>query len=80
VGGEGAIERILIASRGVGYPPPRGSHVGTLRVTLSGQTLGRVPILVADLAPPEAPPGSWWGRAAGAVSGALSSIVAGLLD
>jgi serine-type D-Ala-D-Ala carboxypeptidase (penicillin-binding protein 5/6) len=76
---EGAIERILTASRGVAYPPPSGSNVGTLRVTLSGETLGRVPILVSDLAPPEAPTGSWWGRAAGAVSGALSSIVAGLL-
>ena len=76
---EGAIERILTASRGVAYPPPSGSNVGTLRVTLSGETLGRIPILVSDLAPPEAPTGSWWGRAAGAVSGALSSIVAGLL-
>jgi D-alanyl-D-alanine carboxypeptidase (penicillin-binding protein 5/6) len=80
MGAEGAIERILTASRGVAYPPPSGSIVGTLKVTLSGETLGRVPVLVADLALPEAPSGSWWGRAAGAVSGALSRIVAGLLE
>lgn len=74
----GVIERILSASPASAYPPPSGSVVGTLRLTLSGETLGRVPILVANLEPPEEPTGSWWGRAAGAVSGAVASIVAGL--
>jgi hypothetical protein len=46
---------------------------------MSGTTLGRVPILMADMEPPEEPAGSWWGRAACAVSGALTSIVTGLL-
>ncbi len=73
-----AIERIVSVSRAVAYPPPSGSVVGTLRVTLAGETLGRVQILVGDLEPPEEPAGSWWGRAAGAVSGAVASIVAGL--
>lgn len=73
-----AIERIVSVSRAVAYPPPSGSVVGTLRMTLAGETLGRVQILVGDLEPPEEPAGSWWGRAAGAVSGAVASIVAGL--
>ena len=38
------------ASPGAAYPPPSGSVVGTLRVTSSGATLGKVPVLVADLA------------------------------
>jgi serine-type D-Ala-D-Ala carboxypeptidase (penicillin-binding protein 5/6) len=74
-----AIERIFSVSRAAAYPPPSGSVVGTLRLKLAGETLGRVPILVGDLEPPEEPAGSWWGRAAGAVSGAVASIVAGLL-
>lgn len=74
-----AIERTLRASPEAAYPPPRGSPVGTLLLTMSGTTLGRVPILMADMEPPEEPAGSWWGRAACAVSGALTSIVTGLL-
>jgi D-alanyl-D-alanine carboxypeptidase (penicillin-binding protein 5/6) len=75
----GEVERRLRASPEAAYPPPRGSVVGTLRLTLSGKTLGRVPILTADMEAPEEPTGSWWGRATGAVSGAVTSIVAGLL-
>jgi serine-type D-Ala-D-Ala carboxypeptidase (penicillin-binding protein 5/6) len=79
VGAGDAIERIVSASPGAAYPPPSGSVVGTLRVTSSGASVGRVPVLVADLEPPPEPAGSWWGRAAGALSGAISAIVAGLL-
>jgi D-alanyl-D-alanine carboxypeptidase (penicillin-binding protein 5/6) len=75
----GAIERTLSASPGAAYPPPSGSVVGTLRVTSSGASLGKVTVLVANLAPPPEPTGSWWGRAAGAVSGAATAVVAGLL-
>jgi serine-type D-Ala-D-Ala carboxypeptidase (penicillin-binding protein 5/6) len=75
----GAIERTLSASPGAAYPPPSGSVVGTLRVTSSGASLGKVTILVANLEPPPEPTGSWWGRAAGAVSGAVTAVVAGLL-
>jgi serine-type D-Ala-D-Ala carboxypeptidase (penicillin-binding protein 5/6) len=74
----GEIDRILRVSRDAAYPPPTGSVVGTLRLTLAGESLGRVPILVGDLEPPEEPSGSWWARAGGAVSGAVASIVAGL--
>ena len=79
VGADDAIERILTPSRGVAYPPPSGSVVGTLRLTTSGEPVGRVPVLVADLEPPPEPAGSWWGRAVGALSAAVSAIVAGLL-
>jgi D-alanyl-D-alanine carboxypeptidase (penicillin-binding protein 5/6) len=75
----GAIERTLSASPGAAYPPPSGSVVGTLRVTSSGASLGKVTIFVANLEPPPEPTGSWWGRAAGAVSGAVTAVVAGLL-
>jgi D-alanyl-D-alanine carboxypeptidase (penicillin-binding protein 5/6) len=75
----GAIERTLSASPGAAYPPPSGSVVGTLRVTSSGASLGKVTVLVANLEPPPEPTGSWWGRAAGAVSGAVTAVVAGLL-
>jgi serine-type D-Ala-D-Ala carboxypeptidase (penicillin-binding protein 5/6) len=75
----GAIERTLNASPGAAYPPPSGSVVGTLRVTSSGASLGKVTVLAANLEPPPEPTGSWWGRAAGAVSGAVTAVVAGLL-
>ena len=75
----GAIERTLSASAGAAYPPPSGSVVGTLRVTSSGASLGKVTVLVANLEPPPEPRGSWWGRAASAVSGAVTAVVAGLL-
>jgi D-alanyl-D-alanine carboxypeptidase (penicillin-binding protein 5/6) len=79
IDGTDAIERILRTSPGAAYPPPSGSVVGTLRLTSSGAALGRVPIVVADLGVPEEPRGSWWGRAAGAVSGAVTALVAALL-
>ena len=78
VGVGGAIERVLTASPAAAYPPPSGSVVGTLRLTSSGVTVGRVKVLVADLQPPQAPTGSWWRRAASAVSGAVTTVVAGL--
>jgi serine-type D-Ala-D-Ala carboxypeptidase (penicillin-binding protein 5/6) len=76
----GEIERIVAASRSVAYPPASGSEVGTLRVTSGGTLLGQVPVLVADLPPPEEPHGSWWARAVGSVSSALGSVIADLMD
>jgi D-alanyl-D-alanine carboxypeptidase (penicillin-binding protein 5/6) len=76
----GAIERILRASKSVAYPPASGSEVGTLRVTMGARVLGQVPVLAADLPPPEEPRGSWWGRAVGAVSSALAGVIADLMD
>ena len=76
----GATERFLKTSPAAAYPPPAGSVVGALRVTASGDTLGKVPIVAADLGVPEEPAGPWWGRAAEAVSGAVTAVVTALLD
>ena len=76
----GGIERLVIASGSVAYPPASGSEVGTLRVTSGGTALGQVPVLVADLPPPEEPRGSWWGRALGALSSAVGSVIGDLMD
>ena len=80
VEGSGAIDRVLTTSDAAAYPPPSGSVVGMLRLTGSGATLGRVPLVAADLGVPEVPSGPWWGRAAGAVSRAVTAVIAGLLD
>jgi D-alanyl-D-alanine carboxypeptidase (penicillin-binding protein 5/6) len=73
-----AIERILRGNPSAAYPPPTGSVVGTLRLTLAGAPVGRVPVVAADLPPPAEPPGSWWSRAAAAVSGAVGSVIEAL--
>jgi D-alanyl-D-alanine carboxypeptidase (penicillin-binding protein 5/6) len=78
--GSDAIERILESAPGAAFPPASGSVVGSLRLTSSGTTLGSVPIVVADLGVPEEPRGSWWRRAAGAVSGAVTAVVGALLE
>ena len=74
------IERIVTTASSVAYPPASGSRVGTLRLVQGDATLGRVPVLVADLPAPEEPGGSWWSRAAAALSGAVGDVIAGLLD
>jgi D-alanyl-D-alanine carboxypeptidase (penicillin-binding protein 5/6) len=76
----GEVDRIVTATRSVAYPPASGSEVGTLRVTSGGTVLGQVPVLVADLPPPEEPRGSWWSRAVGAISSALGGVIADLMD
>jgi hypothetical protein len=73
-----AIERLLRADPSAAFPPPTGSVVGTLRLSLGGATVGRVPVVAAELAPPAEPPGSWWSRAASAVSGAVSAVIGAL--
>jgi hypothetical protein len=73
------VERTLTTSSDAAYPPRSGSQVGTLRLALGGETLGRIPVLAADLPAPHEPGGSWWGRTAGALAGAVRSVVAGFL-
>ena len=74
-----ATERILRVSPDAAYPPPSGSVVGTLRLRSSGAIVGTVRVLVADLAPPPEPRGTWWGRATEAVSRAVTAVVTGSL-
>jgi D-alanyl-D-alanine carboxypeptidase len=76
VGTAATIDRHLTVSPNVAYPPPTGSTVGSLRLSLAGKTLGRVSVEVGRLEAPSPPAGSWWGRAASAVA----SAVAGLVD
>jgi D-alanyl-D-alanine carboxypeptidase (penicillin-binding protein 5/6) len=54
---------------GVRYPPPRGREIGAVVLSISGSTVGRVPLVVTDVPPPPPPQGSgpWWLRAASAV-------------
>jgi D-alanyl-D-alanine carboxypeptidase (penicillin-binding protein 5/6) len=79
VGESGEVERTLATSPDAAYPTPSGSEVGTLRLSLGGETLGLIPVLAADLPAPHEPGGSWWGRTAGALAGAVRTVVAGLL-
>jgi hypothetical protein len=72
------IERILTGRASAAYPPPTGAVVGFLRLRGPAATLGRIPVLAADLAPPREPSGRWWGRAVGAVARAVTAVVRGL--
>jgi D-alanyl-D-alanine carboxypeptidase (penicillin-binding protein 5/6) len=59
---------------GVAYPPAPGERVATLKITIPGLTVGRVPLVVSFVPPP--PPiddGPWWERAAGAVLRAVET-------
>jgi hypothetical protein len=75
-----AIERNLAPALDAVYPMPSGAAVGAARFSLAGTALGRVPIRVGDLPPPEPPDGSWWGRVAGALTEAITGVVSGLFD
>jgi D-alanyl-D-alanine carboxypeptidase (penicillin-binding protein 5/6) len=77
-GEEGRVERVLAASPGAAYPAPSGSVVGTIRLRGPGGTLGRVPILAADVAPPPAPSAPWWARAGGTLARAVTAAIDGL--
>jgi D-alanyl-D-alanine carboxypeptidase (penicillin-binding protein 5/6) len=73
-----ALERALVAGDGVGFPPPPGAVVGSLRITLGGVPVGRVRLLAADLEPPSEPAGAWWTRAGAAIAHAIAAGVDGL--
>jgi D-alanyl-D-alanine carboxypeptidase (penicillin-binding protein 5/6) len=77
-GDEAAVERTTRAAPAAAYPPPAGSVVGTVRFRGPTGLLGRVPVLAADVAPPNAPPAPWWARAARAFARAVAAAVDGL--
>jgi D-alanyl-D-alanine carboxypeptidase (penicillin-binding protein 5/6) len=70
------VSRTVVLDDHVPYPPPRGSSVGVLRVTVGDLVVGALPLLVAGVPPPPEPePGSWWSRSVGSVFEAVGSVV-----
>jgi D-alanyl-D-alanine carboxypeptidase (penicillin-binding protein 5/6) len=71
------VRRTVAVDPAVRFPPGRGQAIGTLTLGVPGLTLGEVPLVVTDVAPP--PPledgGSWWSRAVGSVARAGGSLV-----
>jgi hypothetical protein len=60
----------------VPYPPPRGSSIGVLRVSVGDLVVGALPLVVAGVPPPPEPaPGSWWSRSVGSVFEAIGAVV-----
>jgi len=62
------------------FPPNEGERVGTLTVRAGDAVLGRVPLVVSSVPPPEPVEGSWLGRAASAVWDAVAGAFAALVD
>jgi D-alanyl-D-alanine carboxypeptidase (penicillin-binding protein 5/6) len=76
---EGIARRIVLNER-IPYPPPRGEEIGVLEISAGGRVVGRVPVVVEELPPPPEPaPGSWLGRAFGAVVEATAAVFDALL-
>jgi D-alanyl-D-alanine carboxypeptidase (penicillin-binding protein 5/6) len=74
------VSRTVVLDDHVPYPPPRGSSIGVLRVTVGDLVVGALPVLVAGVPPPPEPePGSWWSRSVGSVVEAVGDIVDDLL-
>jgi serine-type D-Ala-D-Ala carboxypeptidase (penicillin-binding protein 5/6) len=73
------IDRRVTISPDAAYPPPAGATIGSVRLSLAGTTLGRVPVVVGDLEAPVPPDGSWWSRATGAVASAVAGLVGDLM-
>jgi D-alanyl-D-alanine carboxypeptidase (penicillin-binding protein 5/6) len=70
------VERRVIATSGVAFPPAKGEKVGVLSMTAAGERLSRVPLVVASVPGPPAPePGPWWRRAGTAIAHAVASVL-----
>jgi D-alanyl-D-alanine carboxypeptidase (penicillin-binding protein 5/6) len=77
------VRRQVLVDPGVRFPPARGQEIGRVVLSIAeGATLGEVPLVVTDVAPP--PPledeGSWWSRALAAVVDAGDGLVDALLS
>lgn len=69
-----AIRAEVQAVSGVAYPPAPGERVATLKITIPGLTVGRVPLVVSSVpSPPGIDDGPWWERAAGAILHAVEA-------
>jgi serine-type D-Ala-D-Ala carboxypeptidase (penicillin-binding protein 5/6) len=74
------IRRAVVVDPAAAFPPRLGERVGAVRVTVPGQMLGSVPLVVTHVpAPPPIDDRPWWERAAASLDGAVSSLVHGLL-
>ena len=71
----GSVHRRIRATPGAAFPPPPGSRVGTLTVSIPGLAIGSVPLVVTSVPPPPSSGGPWWARAAGAVGRAVGEAV-----
>ncbi|MEX0833830.1 MAG: D-alanyl-D-alanine carboxypeptidase family protein [Actinomycetota bacterium] len=71
--------RIDIDQRAAASSPVAGDEVGTLVVSVPGQRLGEVPLVVSRMVALGAPPeGDWWSRALRAVGGSFSDALGGV--
>jgi D-alanyl-D-alanine carboxypeptidase (penicillin-binding protein 5/6) len=76
---EGSIGRRVRVARNAAFPPTTGERVGVLRVSLDGEMIGVVPLIVTEIPGPEPAEGSWLIRAGGAVVDGVGQAVAGLI-
>ena len=70
----GSIHEQVVVAPLAAYPPAPGERVASLKVTIPGLTVGRIPLVVSSVPPP--PPiddRPWWERAAAAVLDAIRS-------
>ena len=73
------VSRTVVLDDRIPYPPPRGSSIGVLRVSVGDLVVGTLPLLVAGVPPPPEPaPGAWWSRAAGSLLEAIGAVVDGV--
>ncbi|HJS27664.1 MAG TPA: D-alanyl-D-alanine carboxypeptidase family protein [Actinomycetota bacterium] len=73
------VSRTVVLDQHVPYPPPLGSSIGVLRVSVGDLVVGTLPLLVAGVPPPPEPEsGSWWSRSAGSVFDAVGAVVSDL--
>jgi D-alanyl-D-alanine carboxypeptidase (penicillin-binding protein 5/6) len=71
----GSVRRRAVASPGAAFPPPPGSRVGRLTISITGLTIGSIPLVVSAVPPPPSSGGPWWARATGAVGRAVAGAV-----
>jgi serine-type D-Ala-D-Ala carboxypeptidase (penicillin-binding protein 5/6) len=73
------VSRTIVLDERIAYPPPRGSSIGVLRVSVGDLVVGTLPLLVTGVPPPPEPePGSWWSRGVGSVVEALAAVMDGI--
>lgn len=76
-----AIDEQVVTDPRAAYPPAPGERVASLKVTIPGLTIGRVPLVVSSVpAPPPIDDRPWWERAAAAVLEAIRSGVRAATD